>query len=197
MFPKTLSERFRRLAFGMAHGNGGSVAAEEPTPIPSAAHEQPANTVPSEKRAADLIAHAVANVVKQAVHTDDPASDMSDVERLIESDPALVPKGPSQLLVAPRVLDDAEVQALLEGLSPLLEGLSHCEADHESHAATAGCSRSHPQLSPLAWLFPHHAGAGRPARHKQGDHLRARRSAGKKARPASRQAQGSLFGDHR
>src|SRR2546425_9455500 len=44
-----------------------------------------------------------------------------EVERIIESDPDLIPTAPSQLLVAPLVLERAEVEALLDGLSPLLE----------------------------------------------------------------------------
>src|SRR4051794_7208183 len=43
------------------------------------------------------------------------------VEQLIESDPSLVPTCPSAFLVAPLVLERAEVEALLDGLSPLLE----------------------------------------------------------------------------
>src|SRR4051794_24804183 len=66
----------------------------------------------------------------------------------------------------------------------------------ESHPSTARRDRGHPQLPSLAWLFPHHAGARRSARHQQGHHLRARRGPGKKAGPPPRQAQGSLFGDH-
>jgi hypothetical protein len=149
-------------------------------------------------KANDALAKAkddvLARAVSSALSTKQPADD--DIERIIESDPSLVPTGNSKLLVAPRVLDEAEVQALLDGLTPLLEELTS-EAGHESHTASVGCSRSNSQLSPLAWLFPNHAGAGRPARHKQGYDLRARRRSGKKARSAPRQAQGSLFGDHR
>src|SRR5439155_4674107 len=144
-------------------------------------------------------AAAKTSVQKQG-DSDDAFDELHDeVERSVESDPSLAPAGPSSLLVAARVLDEAEIQALLDGLSPLLDEVSgqlNCEADHESHAATTGCGGGNPQLSTLAWLFPHHAGAGRSARHQQGHHLRARRGTGKKTRPASRQAQGSLFGNH-
>src|SRR5688500_1239760 len=68
-------------------------------------------------------------------------------------------------------------------------------ASHEPNASSARRTPGHSKLSPFAWLFPDHAGTGRPARHEQGHHLRARRRAGKKARPAAGQAQGSLFGD--
>ena len=68
-----------------------------------------------------------------------------DLEEILESDVSLAPVGPSHLLVPVRVLDEAEVAALLEGLSPLLEQhwIQHTlsrEADHESHAASVGCS---------------------------------------------------------
>jgi len=128
--------------------------------------------------------------------TEPDDDDASDFEAFIESDPALAPSAPSQLLVAPRVLDAEEVIALLQGLTVLLDGGCEHGEGHEPHAASTGCDRRDPKLPSLAWLFPYHAGAGRPARHKQGDHLRARRGPGKKARPAPRQAQGSLFGDH-
>src|SRR5258705_6090266 len=110
----------------------------------------------------------------------------AEIERLIETDPALVPTGASQFVVAARLLEDEELAALLQGLAPLLDGddpftveqtgtdSSNSEAesalseeDHEPHTAPTGCTRRHPQLSPLAWLFPNHAGAGRPARHQQ------------------------------
>src|SRR4051812_25170318 len=76
--------------------------------------------------------------------------------------------------------------------APTTEG-----TDHEPDAPTSGRDRRDSQLPPSAWLFADDAGAGRPARHQQGHHLRARRGARKEARPAPRQAQGSLFGDHR
>src|SRR5688572_3352792 len=135
------------------------------------------------------------------------------IEAAIENDPTLVPAGPSKLLVEPAVLDEQEVQALLCGLSQALQtAADHAataivanaqksdEADHEEHAyeshpSTTRRDRGYPKLSPLAWLFADDAGIGRSAGHQQGDHLRARRRVGKKARPASRQAQGSLFGD--
>jgi hypothetical protein len=124
---------------------------------------------------------------------DADADERREIESFIESDASLAPTAPSQLLVAPRVLDAEEVIALLQGLTVLLEGENG--DGHEPHATSTGCDRRDPKLPPLAWLFPYHAGAGRPARDKQGHHLRARRGAGKKARPAPRQAQGSLFGD--
>src|SRR5687768_6861146 len=82
--------------------------------------------------------------------TDDVAE---DVEEILESDVSLAPVAPSHLLVPVRVLDEAEVAALLEGLSPLLEQhwVQHTlsrEADHESHAASVGCDCRDPQLSP-------------------------------------------------
>src|SRR5439155_8121140 len=126
--------------------------------------------------------------------------EQADVERTIENDPALMPVARSALLVEPAVLDPLEVEALLVDLAPLLAAAATtCDeilygADHEPHAPPVGCDRGHSKLSPLAWLFSDHAGIGRPARHKQGHHLRARRGFGKKARPAPRQAQGSLFG---
>jgi hypothetical protein len=66
---------------------------------------------------------------------------------------------------------------------------------YESDASPVGRGGRHPKLSPLAWLFPNHAGTGRPARNQQGHHLRARGRFGKKAGHPPRQAQGSLFGD--
>src|SRR5437867_4348528 len=68
---------------------------------------------------------------------------------------------------------------------------------YEPHPATVGRGRRDPQLPSPARLFADDAGAGRPARHQQGHHLRARRRAGKEARAEAGQAQGSLFGDHR
>src|SRR5687767_10907079 len=151
----------------------------------------------------------------------DPAADF---EHALETDPRLAPVGRSALLVEPAVLDPREVEALLADLGELLAAAAHAADDplgagasrvaaataaaaligvaaavegasYESHAPSARRDRRDPKLSPLAWLFPDHAGAGRPARHQQGDDLRARRRPGKKARPAPRQAQGSLFGD--
>src|SRR5688572_20382637 len=153
-------------------------------------------------------------------------------EAWIENDASLVPTGASKLLVQPTVLDESEVRALLDGLSPLLEasaahaalhdmlGVTWDEAgmttagdlpgsftapsrkrtltegsDYEPHPPSARRDRGHPQLPSPAWLFAHDAGAGRPARHEQGHHLRARRRPGKKAGPPPRQAQGSLFGN--
>ena len=130
-----------------------------------------------------------------------------------EADPSLVPAGASALLVAPAVLDPQEVEALLSGLHSLLEetsaaaaanalavdALSEQQKDstYESDPSSTGCDRRGAQFPSLAWLFPNHAGASRPARHQQGHHLRARERFGKKARPAPRPPQGSLFGDHR
>jgi hypothetical protein len=129
-----------------------------------------------------------------------------EVERLIESDRALVPGAPSALIVEPVLLEPGEIAALLDNLVPLLEASASLAARdvpehegnrYESHSAADGRSRGNPKLPAFAWLFSHHAGTGRPTRHQQGHHLRARRSAGKKARSSKGQAQGSLFGDHR
>src|ERR1700738_691971 len=130
----------------------------------------------------------------------------SNIEELIESDPSLVPQGASALLVEPSVLEPEEVAALLVDLHALLAGAESAAVgspvilsegpDHEPDSPATGRHFRHSQLSLSAWLFPHPAGAGRSARHQQGHDLRARRSAGKKTRPAPRQAQGSLFGDH-
>jgi hypothetical protein len=162
---------------------------------------------------ADATHAAAADVANAATQR---SSAEAEIERLIETDPALVPNGPSQFVVSARLLEDEELAALLEGLSPLLDGDdplvakdlgavdsgsngeahdASSEVDHEPYPTPTGCGRRHPELSPLAWLFPNHAGAGRPARHQQGHDLRARRGAGKKARSAPRQAQGSLFGN--
>jgi hypothetical protein len=69
------------------------------------------------------------------------------------------------------------------------------EGRHEPHPASVGCVGRDPQLPAPARLFADDAGVGRPARHQQGDHLRARRGPRKEARAAARQAQGTLFGD--
>src|SRR5256886_1885189 len=135
------------------------------------------------------------------------------LEEDFESDPSLVPAGASALLVAPAVLDPQEVEALLSGLHSLLgessaaaaanalagDALSEKQKDstYKSDPSPTGCDRRGAQFPSLAWLFPNHAGASRPARHQQGHHLRARERFGKKARPAPRSPQGSLFGDHR
>src|SRR5437667_10133278 len=128
------------------------------------------------------------------------------IELLVESDPALVPNRASALLVEPSVLDQAELEALLLGLGPELLAAMNQElslicaaegASNEPHPSATGRDCRHSKLSPFAWLFADHAGAGRSTGHQQGDHLRARRGAGKKARPAPRQTQGSLFGDRR
>src|SRR5437762_3719272 len=129
------------------------------------------------------------------------------IELLVESDPSLVPHRPSTLLVEPSVLDQAELEALLIGLGPeLLAAMNqelssigaaqHIEtlgASHEPHPSATGRDCRHSKLSPFAWLFADHAGVGGSAGNQQGDHLRARRGTGKKARPAPRQTQGSLF----
>src|ERR1700733_5087174 len=127
-----------------------------------------------------------------------------DVEQLIETDPALVPQGPSALLVESAVLDPHELNALLSGLEASLAEAAIADwtgdftqgASDEPHTSAARRDRRHSKLSPLAWLFPNDAGIGRSARHQQSHHLRARRRAGKKTRPPSRQAQGSLFGNN-
>src|SRR5205809_3396844 len=46
----------------------------------------------------------------------------AEIERLIETDPALVPSAESQFVVAARLLEDEELAALLQGLAPLLDG---------------------------------------------------------------------------
>src|SRR5262245_2376435 len=94
----------------------------------------------------------------------------AELERLIEDDPTLRPAKPSALLVAPAVLEPEEVSALLSGLSLLLhpnETDPFEEKVHEPDTAATRRDRGHPQLSPFAWLFPDHAGTGRPARHQQ------------------------------
>src|SRR4051812_25057937 len=128
-------------------------------------------------------------------------TDADEIERLIETDLTLVPKRSSAMLVEPSVLDPQEVQALLADLGALLQaaaveaatvvaagahGSAHASthvtggpaqqnfegARYESHASAVGRHRRDSKLSPLAWLFPDHAGAGRPARNEQGHHLR-------------------------
>jgi len=142
----------------------------------------------------------------------DDASEADSLESAIEADPALVPAGASAFLVAPAVLDPQEVEALLSGLHSLLEESSAAAANalatdalsdqqkdsgYEPDAKATGCDRRHSQFPSLAWLFPNHAGIGRSARHQQSNHIRARQRFGKKAGPAPRPSQGSLFGDHR
>src|SRR5436309_8909322 len=46
----------------------------------------------------------------------------AEIERLIETDPSLVPTGASQFVVSARLLEDEELAALLQGLAPLLDG---------------------------------------------------------------------------
>src|SRR5438093_1114136 len=48
-------------------------------------------------------------------------ADREAVERLVESDPALVPHSPSTLLVEPSVLEPAEIAALLDDLEECLQ----------------------------------------------------------------------------
>src|SRR5438874_5750023 len=128
------------------------------------------------------------------------------IELLVESDPSLVPNRASALLVEPSVLDQAELEALLLGLGPELLAAMNADlsavrtvegASDEPYPSATGRDCRHSKLSPFAWLFADHAGAGGSVGDQQGDHLRARRSAGKKARPAPRQTQGSLFGNRR
>src|SRR4051812_44424698 len=134
--------------------------------------------------------------------TDDPHSP-DEIERQIEDDPTLIPRRPSVLLVEPSVLDRAELEALLLDLGPLLAAAMHGDplisstegASYEPHPASVGCDRRYSKLSPFAWLFTDHAGAGRPAGDQQGHHLRARGGTRKKARATPRQTQGSLFGN--
>ncbi len=198
----------------IGHGIDGDAAAREDDVVVNASGNVPAERIAVGKNASDfaVLDRVASNASDDAPDANDAvqvepdarddaddaadqSDDASDLEAFIESDPALAPTAPSQLLVAPRVLDAEEVIALLQGLTVLLEGGCENGDGHEPHAAPTGCDRRDPKLPSLAWLFPYHAGAGRPARHKQGDHLRARRGVGKKARPAPRQAQGSLFGD--
>jgi hypothetical protein len=101
-----------------------------------------------------------------------------NLEELIENDPALVPAGPSALLVEPAVLDPREIDALLCDLGALLAAAASDLADpalegarYEPDAATTRRGRCHSKLPTLAWLFPDHAGIGRSARHQQGHHL--------------------------
>src|SRR5581483_5306577 len=138
-----------------------------------------------------------------------------EVERQIERDESLVPRRPSALLVEPSVLERAELEALLLDLGPLLAAAADGEsldgenpdgepveptaqgASYEPHTSSVGRDRRHSKLSPFAWLFTDHAGIGRPTGNQQGHDLRARGGARKKARPAPRQTQGSLFGNRR
>src|SRR6267142_14036 len=136
----------------------------------------------------------------------DALTDQASLEEAFEADPALVPASASALLVAPAVLDPQEVEALLSGLHSLLEETCAAatanalatdeqkEIGYEPDPSTTGCDRRHSQFPSLAWLFPNHAGTGRSTRHQQSNHLRARERTGKKARPAPRPPQGSLFG---
>src|SRR5437762_13359033 len=103
------------------------------------------------------------------------------IELLVESDPSLVPHRPSTLLVEPSVLDQAELEALLLGLGPELlaamnEELSSLRpvegASHEPYPSATGRDCRHSKLSPFAWLFADHAGAGGSTGDQQGDHLR-------------------------
>src|SRR5688500_19024945 len=57
-------------------------------------------------------------------------------EAWIETDPSLVPTGPSKLLVQPTVLDESEFRALLDGLSPLLEASAAHAALHDMLGVT-------------------------------------------------------------
>src|SRR5262245_1443451 len=109
------------------------------------------------------------------------AADAS-IEQLIESDRSLVPAGASAFQVAPTVMDAQEIAAQFAGLElslaqahdsrfdPAMLEQVFTRGSDEPHATSVGCRRSDPKLSPLAWLFPDHAGVGRPARHKQSDH---------------------------
>src|SRR5882724_7802133 len=102
------------------------------------------------------------------------------LEGSIENDPSLVPTGRSTLLVPASLLDPLELQALLADwdFSPETDSsspgqTSPVDADaafdkssqgsiYEPHPPPAGRSRGNSKLPSLAWLFPHHAGAGRP-----------------------------------
>ena len=52
-----------------------------------------------------------------------------EIERQIETDPTLIPRRPSALLVEPSVLDQAELEALLLDLGPLLDAAMNDFAD--------------------------------------------------------------------
>src|SRR5581483_9276928 len=106
-----------------------------------------------------------------------------EIEHFIETDPALVPIARSHLLVSASILEPDEVRALLDGFC-LPEGLivTACDMEmpaaadaladalagdgefkeftDEPHPPPARCGRRNSKLSPLAWLFPHDAGAG-------------------------------------
>src|SRR5688572_8862485 len=113
----------------------------------------------------------------------------------LENDPALVPVSASALLGGLHSL--LEETSAAAGVNALATAFEIQKDGYEPDAPATGCNRSDSKFPSLAWLFPNHAGAGRSARHQQGHHLRARQCAGKKARPAARPSQGSLFGDHR
>jgi hypothetical protein len=142
---------------------------------------------------------------KEPIPRKSPGLAADDVERLIEADLSLAPEVHSALLVEPVLLEPIELAALLDNLVPLLEASARLGSgaestqgtEYEPHASTNGRTGGDQKLPAFAWLFPNHAGAGRPARHQQGNHLRARRGTGKKARAAKGQTQGSLFGDRR
>jgi len=53
--------------------------------------------------------------------TTQKGTDAEDIERLVETDPSLVPTRPTAMLVEPSVLDPQEVHALLADLSTLLQ----------------------------------------------------------------------------
>src|SRR3954452_8672082 len=62
-----------------------------------------------------------ASDASSVARTTQKGTDAEDIERLVETDPSLVPTRPSAMLVEPSVLDQQEVQTLLADLGTLLQ----------------------------------------------------------------------------
>src|SRR5689334_21950575 len=71
----------------------------------------------------DGVADATPTAAQANIAADNRTAAEAEIEKLIETDPSLVPSGPSQFIVSARLLEDEELAALLEGLAPLLDGV--------------------------------------------------------------------------
>src|SRR5689334_2401158 len=76
--------------------------------------------------------------ISSVARTTNNGTDADEIERIVETDPSLVPTQPSAMLVEPSVLDPQEVRALLTDLSALLQSAA-AEAAAIVGAGSSAC----------------------------------------------------------
>jgi hypothetical protein len=209
MSPPTLAKRFagRNLGCRMSDMDVPDSAAES-VDSPAELIDSPAELIDSAEEIERQI-EADPTLVPQAASAllvEPSVLDQAELEALLADlgpelaaaiERSMIDEAAALDVGAPNVDTDTDADADADADTDTGRSLDLQGASYEPYSSPTGRDRRHSKLSPFAWLFADHAGAGRPTGNQQGDHLRARRSAGKKARPAPRQTQGSLFGNRR